>query len=115
MEPTVVTRILKERFFKLLEEYPELQKKFLKSFSTRIHEKSLLARELINSSPEDRILTFLTLYKKKKGVSDKLLRIDITRQEIANFTGLCVETVIRTLTRMSTHKKVSIIDKKLYY
>ena len=112
---TVIIRLLKEQFFKLLDEYPFYQKKFLELFAWRIYEKSLLAKELINSSPEERITTFLRYYKKKLGSEHEQLRIDFTRQEIANFTGLCVETVIRTLSRMNAMKKVSIIDKKLYY
>jgi CRP/FNR family transcriptional regulator len=54
-------------------------------------------------------------YKKKAGKNNGKLLIDLTRQEIANFTGLCVETVIRTLSKMKSQNKVSIIDKKLYY
>jgi CRP/FNR family transcriptional regulator len=112
---TVIIRLLKENFLKLIDEYPDIQKNFLRIFSWRIYEKSRLARELINNSPEERIITFLRYYKKKIGTSDERLRIDFTRQEIANFTGLCVETVIRTLSRMNAKKKVAIIDKKLYY
>ncbi len=112
---TVIIRLLKENFLKLIDEYPDIQKKFLRIFSWRIYEKSRLARELINNSPEERIITFLRYYKKKIGTNDERLRIDFTRQEIANFTGLCVETVIRTLSRMNAKKKVAIIDKKLYY
>lgn len=112
---TVIIRILKERFLKLLEEYPLIQKKLLELFAMRIYEKSILARELINSSPEERIVRFLESYKKKAGINKELLHISFTRQEIANFTGLCVETVIRTLSKMNVQKKVSIIDKKLYY
>ena len=41
--------------------------------------------------------------------------VSFTRQQIADFTGLRVETVIRTLSRLSQHGKVKIIDHKLYY
>lgn len=112
---TTVIRILKERFLELLDQYPELQKKFLKLFSERIYDKSLLARELVSSSPEERLKNFLSQYKKKYGNSTETIMIDFTRQEIANFTGLRVETVIRTLQKMKTKNIVSIIDKKLYY
>ncbi|MBK7099280.1 MAG: Crp/Fnr family transcriptional regulator [Sphingobacteriales bacterium] len=112
---TVVIRISRERFRKLLVEYPKLQTKFLELFATRLYEKSLAAKELVNNSPEVRIKSFLDNYKKKAGKNNGKLLIDLTRQEIANFTGLCVETVIRTLSKMKSQNKVSIIDKKLYY
>lgn len=112
---TVLIRILKERFVQLLDEYPALQRKFLNLFSERIYEKSLLARELAGSSPEHRIINFLTQYKKKCGSGKERKQVDFTRQEIANFTGLRVETVIRTLQKMNAKNIVSIIDKKLHY
>ncbi len=112
---TVIIRISKERFKKLLVEYPKLQTKFLELFASRLYEKSLTAKELVNNSPEMRIKSFLDIYKKKSGNINGRLLIDLTRQEIANFTGLCVETVIRTLSKMKTQNKVLIIDKKLYY
>jgi CRP/FNR family transcriptional regulator len=112
---TVLIRILKEKFMQLLDKYPELQKKFLKIFSERIYEKSLLARELVSHSPEERIKNFLYHYKKKYGNKNEKIHINFTRQEIANFTGLRVETVIRTLQKMKIRNIVSIVDKKLYY
>lgn len=111
----VIMRMLKERFLQLLDEHPALQKKFLKLLSERIYDKSLLARELVSSSPEERIKNFLYQYKKKYSKNGETALVDCTRQEIANFTGLRVETVIRTLQKMKTRNLVSIIDKKLYY
>ncbi|MFV0604571.1 MAG: Crp/Fnr family transcriptional regulator [Niabella sp.] len=111
---TVIIRILKERFLQLLDEYPELQKKFLKLFSQRIYSKVLLSKNLANSSPEERIKIFLTQYKKKYAIGSEKKMVHFTRQEIANFTGLRVETVIRTLTKMKNKNIVSIVNKKLY-
>ena len=112
---SVIMRILKERFLQLLDEHPALQRKFLVLFSKRIFAKSLLARELVSSSPEDRIRNFLHHYKKKHSDGPDRVHIGVTRQEIANSTGLRVETVIRTLQKMRTKNIVSIIDKKLFY
>lgn len=112
---SVVMRILKERFLQLLDEQPGLQMKFLNLFCERIYNKSLLAKELASSPPEERIKSFLFKYKKKNGVSNSRIHINCTRQEIANATGLRVETVIRTLQKMKSGNIVSIIDKKLFY
>lgn len=112
---SVVIFLLKDSFHKLLDECPELQKFFLKLMAERAYAKSILAKELIDSSPEKRILAFLDLYKKGRGASAGRIQIEYTRQEIANSTGLCVETVIRTLSKMSKEDKVAIIEKKLFY
>lgn len=41
------------------------------------------------------------------------LTIDLTRQQIADLTGLRVETVIRTLKRLESDSKVQIINSKV--
>lgn len=42
-------------------------------------------------------------------------KFPIICQEIANYTGLRVETVIRTLAKMKTQKTVQIVERKLIY
>lgn len=81
----------------------------------RIHSKANTSKEIINQRPEFRILALLKSYKKKHcTTSDKIL-IPLTRQEIANLTGLRVETVIRALIKMSDNKKIDIIHHKIFY
>ena len=80
----------------------------------RIHNKANTSKEIINQKPEFRVLAFLNTFKKKSGVAEKIL-IPYTRQEIANFTGLRVETVIRVFTKMNNCNKVEIIHHKIYY
>ncbi len=112
---SIIMRLSRESFLKMLADSPSLQSKFLQTLSARIYHKSVSSREIINNpSPELRILGFLKS-EKKRLASDKNVLITHTRQEIANLTGLRVETVIRTLRTMSEQKKVSIIEHKLYY
>ncbi len=84
-------------------------------FAERIYGKAITAREIINNSPESRILGFLNTYKKRKCVEQERIQIPYTRQDIADFTGLRVETVIRTLSKMKDNNKVEIINRKLLY
>ena len=81
--------------------------------ATRIHTKARTTKDIVNQKPEFRILAFLNAHK-NLDCSNKEL-VAFTRQEIANFTGLRVETVIRELSRMSKTNKVEIINHKLYY
>lgn len=114
-EESVIIRLPKERFLEILDEYPEIQKKLICTLARRIYNKSITAREIINNSPELRILAFLNEYKKKNLLENEKIEIPYTRQEIANFTGLRVETVIRTLSKMKALKTVDIVDRKLIY
>lgn len=114
-EESIIIRLPKERFLEILDEYPAIQKKLITVLSRRIFNKSITAKEIINNTPESRIIAFLNAYKKKNLVENEKIEIPYTRQEIANYTGLRVETVIRTLAKMKSKNTVNIIDRKLIY
>lgn len=113
-QDSVIIKLSKDKFLKILDEYPIIQQRFLNLMCHRLHSKAMTSKDIINQKPEFRILAFLNAHKKGKQSSEKE-QIRFTRQEIANFTGLRVETVIRALTRMAKSKKVEIINHKIYY
>lgn len=106
-----VVKLSKDKFMTILEEFPQVQKQFLELMARRIHSKATSSKDIINQKPDFRIEAFLQSCKKTK---EKEL-IPFTRQEIANFTGLRVETVIRTLSKMKSKNIVEIINHKIYY
>lgn len=112
---TTVVKLSADKFFRILHEYPDVQRSFLLLMAGRIHAKSRTSKEIINQKPEFRITAFLNTFKKKSGKCHERILIPFTRQEIGNFTGLRVETVIRVLCKMNTLKKVEIINHKIYY
>ncbi len=111
---SVIIKLSKEKFLKILDEYPSIQKLFLNLMCHRIHSKAKTSKDIINQKPEFRIIAFLNAHKKGRKTNLKE-QVPFTRQEIANFTGLRVETVIRTLCKMAKTKKVEIINHKIYY
>jgi CRP-like cAMP-binding protein len=112
---SVIIKLSRENFMRMLDAYPEMQKKMILLLSQRLYNKALTAREVINNSPESRLLSFLKQIKKEHSKKEEKILIPHTRQELANLTGLRVETVIRTLSRMKKEKKVEIINHKLYF
>jgi CRP-like cAMP-binding protein len=114
VEDSTVLRLTKEIFLNILDEYPTIQKKFLVLLAHKVYAKASTAKSVINHTPEERLLSFLNDYRKKQHATNEKILIPFTRQEIANFTGLRVETVIRTLSLMRAKKKVEIINRKLY-
>jgi len=115
LQDSTIIKLSRNKFLKIVEEYPAIQKSFLSLFAQRIHSKSNSFKEIINQKPEFRIIAFLNTHKKKSGTNAEKALIPFTRQEIANFTGLRVETVIRVLCKMNTCNKVEIINHKIYY
>ena len=112
---STVVKLSKDKFLKILDEYPSIQKFFLVLLAEKIHSKSKVSKEIINQKPEHRIIAFLNTFKKKLGNSNEKVMIPYTRQEIANYTGLRVETVIRVFAQMNKNNKVEIINHKIYY
>ena len=108
-----IIKLSKDKFFKILDEYPTIQKKLLVLLANRIHSKAKTSKDIINQKPEFRIIAFLNAHKGNRNGAKEL--VPFTRQEIANFTGLRVETVIRVFSKMSACKKVEIINHKIYY
>jgi len=110
----VVIRITKDRLLNILEDYPEASVGLLYKFAERIYRKASAAQIWVNQTPEEKIMMFLNKTRPDPGDGEKR-KVPYTRQEIAGFTGLRVETVIRTLIRMSKEGKVSIVGHKLYH
>jgi len=115
IQDSTILKLSKDKFLKILDEYPSIQKYFLILLAHKIHSKSKTSKEIINQKPEYRILAFLSSFKKKSGSATERILIPFTRQEIANHTGLRVETVIRVFTKMNDCNKVEIINHKIYY
>ncbi|WP_343586429.1 Crp/Fnr family transcriptional regulator [Flavobacterium sp.] len=112
----IILKLSKNSFFSFLEENPEIQFRILKLFAWKIYNKIVFSKNIVNHKPEYRIQYFLDNLKKQNNVAASIkMKIPYTRQEIADFTGLRVETVIRTLSLMSKNKKIEIIDHKLFY
>lgn len=115
IQDSIIIKLSKDKFLKILNEYPSIQKSFLLLLANKIHSKSNTSKEIINQKPEFRIVAFLNTHKKKSECSNEKVLIPYTRQEIANFTGLRVETVIRVLCKMNTCDKLEIVNHKIYY
>jgi len=112
LQPTVLIKIGKENFLAVMKDYPEISQQLLYTFANRIYNKAIAAQIWVSQTPEEKILHFLQIKRTDK---NKPALIPYTRQQIADFTGLRVETVIRTLSRMHGEGKVKIINHQLYY
>lgn len=111
---SVIIRICKKNLLNLLNDHPEMTEKLLLVFAERIYSKSLSVNIWVSRTPEEKILNFLNKIRRENlGTCNGM--VPYTRQQIADFTGLRVETVIRTLIKMKKEKKIDIIDHKLYY
>ena len=114
-EDAVIIRLHKSVFHKLLKENPELHFEFTKLLTQRLRFKFLILKELANHNPEGSISTLLNYFKQtQKNICTKCNRLKLTRQQIADMTGLRVETVIRTMKSMQLKGNLQITKGKVY-
>ena len=112
---SVIYKLNSEAFWRLLNDLSDYRQRMLLLMASRCYAKSIVTREVINQRTEHRLLAFLRDFKRKRGNPQERLLVPFTRQEIADFTGLRVETVIRTLKQMETTGQVEIRERKLYF
>jgi CRP-like cAMP-binding protein len=122
IEPTVIIKVAKDNFFMLLRENFEIHLQMDQVLCQRLKYKSMVLSEISSYDPEHRIISLLKYFKmdadsqkrkeKKTTRTDYSYTVPFTRQQIADMSGLRVETVIRTVKKMETDGKVKIIGRK---
>ena len=114
-EESLVLRLHYSTFQQLLKDQPPILSAFTKLLVQRLRFKFMLAKELSCNSPAHRIMALITYMKQTKtNICPKCHKLLLTRQQLANMTGLRVETVIRTIKDLEEKKLVSIQKGKVY-
>lgn len=110
----LVWKLSKDKFLEILSHNFELHLQFTRSLSQRLHYKAMIMKEISSHDPEHRILTLIDYLKEKSSGSNGFYEVPFTRQQIADMTGLRVETVIRSIKGLEQKGKVSIERRKVY-
>jgi len=114
--PSVLLCIQKPDFLKMIKANPDVHFHFTSILSNRLRFKARMASEISINPPEKRILSLLTymkenIYEFSPSVS---YQVKLTRQEIADLTGLRVETVIRTIKTLEKNGSLEIRSRKIW-
>ena len=113
-EESEILRIGKEKFFELLDSSDSFKNEMLSVLARRIYSKSLGQNSLSYCEPEKRILLILEKYRFDNHLETGSNTIfPLTRQELANITGLRIETVIRALSKMKQKGTLQFSNKKI--
>jgi CRP/FNR family transcriptional regulator len=114
VQDAVILRLQRERFLQILKENTDAAQFVIQCLAGRIYDKAITNQFLICQHPEDRILLLL----KKMALNGNLLHdgmVPYTRQQLADFTGLRVETVIRAISKLHQMDKIAIKEHRVYY
>lgn len=106
----------KEAFFKLLQSQPETAIAIAKRLAERLYYKAVMASELASQDPEHRILKLIDYLKIDVGghLASHKFPVTLTRQQLADLTGLRVETVIRSVKALEKKGALTIENRKVY-
>lgn len=110
-------RLPKADFLQLLKDHFDLHLKLDSVLCNRLHYKSMILTEISAHDPEHRLTTILMYLKSRMKDTSPTLQVIIpyTRQQLADMTGLRVETVIRTIKKMEKDGKLAIDDRKIRF
>ena len=116
IEPTKLWKLPSDYFFTMLKENFELHLKMDQVLCQRLRYKSMVLSEISSHEPEHRILSLLKHYKSKNNpqATGKII-IPFTRQQLADMSGLRVETVIRAVKKMEKDKKLVLEGHKIKF
>ena len=115
LENSLIIKLPKHLFVQILKENTDLSFKFAAMLANRLRFKFMLLKTNAFESPENRVTALLTYYKKKKCIQgENSVRVNLTRQQIANMTGLRVETVIRTIRHLNDLGSLDIKNGKVF-
>lgn len=115
-DTAVIYTFSPEMFRTFLQDNPDYQFEFLKEIAKKAYDKTIKLKSIVHQNPCERITAFLKTHKKSSGIEEhEKTIIDVTRKELANSTGLAIETVIRTVKRMEREQKIELINHKIYF
>jgi CRP-like cAMP-binding protein len=100
----------REGFLKLLRDNPEIHLLVTRDLSGRLLYKSMMLTEIAVEEAEHRLTTLIEYLRRSAGGpgARRSFRVPLTRQLLADMTGLRVETVIRSIKAMEQRKLLSI-------
>jgi CRP-like cAMP-binding protein len=106
----------KNRFIKMLHEDYNAAVLVCTRLSDRLYYKSIMAMEISSEDAEHRLLRFFDYLKLHVAhlESHEIYQVNLTRQELADLTGLRVETVIRSVKSLEKKKAITITDRKIF-
>jgi len=116
MEDSILIRLHKHSFLDLIKKNSHIHLAFTKLLTQKLRFKLAIIRSFASNCPELRISTILSQLKhENKHFCKDCNKLNLTRQQLADMSGLRVETVIRTIRNMHEKGELVIEKGKVYF
>lgn len=111
-----IFKLRKSAFLTMLDRNPEISLMMNRHLSQILYFKQKMGPILCTNSPTFKIRSLLDYLKSSQQEKEPFaFQVPYTRQELANLTGLCVETTIRTIKGMERNNILRIRNRKILY
>lgn len=110
LRDTELALLDESQFTKLIEDNKEFSMDLIRTLSDRLFYKSMMLEEMANEQADHRLATLINYLSKDLQAGEIL---DVTRQSLADMSGLRVETVIRTVKKMGDTGKIKLMRGKI--
>ncbi|MDQ0593865.1 CRP-like cAMP-binding protein [Chryseobacterium ginsenosidimutans] len=111
-----ILKLPKSDFLNLLSQNPKVSLDVFKCLADRLYYKYIM---LFNVSSNDPLFKVKAIMNYLKGYNSNnkpySFQVPLTRQQIANLTGLRVETVIRSVKKLENERVLKIEKGKIFY
>lgn len=107
----------KSLFLELLKKNFQYHLSFTEKLCKRLRYKTIMTYAISSLDAQDRLLSLFTYLKEDHKIhqtTDSFI-INLTRKEIAELTGLRIETVIRTVKKMVLEGKLNMDKRKIIF
>lgn len=104
MGPVKVLKIGKKAYFRLLKNNPEAALEIIRYLGHRLNESQETAKTFALERADQRVASLLARLAERAGKDipgGLLLDMQLSRQDIADMTGLALETTIRTISKLT--------------
>lgn len=117
MEDSTLLVLEKSLFYQLLQKNFDYHISFTEKLCKRLRYKTIMTYAISSLDAQDRLLSLFAYLKEdqKTQNDDNTFTIELTRKEIAELTGLRIETVIRTVKKMVLEGKLKMDKRKIIY
>ncbi len=111
-----ILSLKKEKFIELVKSHPKFSFEINKCLSQKLYFKLIMAQNMCVQNPKTKLITLMNYLKSFENDDTRFsFLIPLTRQQMANLTGMCVETVIRTVKKLERNGELVIENGKILY
>jgi CRP/FNR family cyclic AMP-dependent transcriptional regulator len=115
MEESEIAIIPRDEFESLINENPEVARRFIRMLASNVSEKEEQLIGLAYNSLRKRVAdALMTLQRKYQRPGSETFSIHISREDLANIAGTATESLIRTLSDFRSEKLIEIRDGHIF-